>query len=842
MSIYLLRYVGADRLPRKLPPQDLGTYFQLSRKDIEALQSRLKADRYPHASDRAVGLAAQLVFMRATGRALAQISNIPTAMLSAIGRALKVPAPRIATLRAIYKREKTLYHQQVWAREHLGFRASDATDHTRFRAMLAAHADEVNSTDELVRDAQHWFYNEKLLVPAEGSLRELAAKAFAHVEREAVRAMKRALSEKQLDFLLQSVLGDREDEKGRTVLGWLKQPPMRHSKKTRNATTEKIAYLKEIGAHKWDLKRISLKRQHAYSQALSSKPPSETKRRLKDVQQLQIVCFLRMTLLELTESFVTQSSRRTADLVRHAYEKTTQSPVQTAKAYRDRMLAMQAVLDDESLDQQARLDALTEAIRSALDDLAPVPRAALMRRALVEDGKRVHELLESMADMDFKSHGNDLALLQLEAWKQLQKDGVSELPTDHKVPAGKVWKDLVDGDDRKAALTAVEASTLLGLRRGLRRGSVWLDHSLSYRERDEMLIPPEEWAKERDRHVALLGLGKSADGFISAQLKVLRRGIKALKKAIRLEEISVDEHGVVHLPQIKAEELAYDPKKVRSLVYASVGDVQLPDLLLEMDAATNFSEILLGRRAYDEQELLAVYAALLAHGTEMDAKSVAAMIPQLEPSQVSTVMRLLETPGRLEKANQRVVEFMNRHPITRKWGDGTLASSDMMSLEATRHLVTARMDPRRRTPSVGIYSHVTNTYALAYSQQWVLNDRQAGPAVHGVVRFNAMNDQAVLKLAVDTHGYTYPATTIAKLLGFDLCVRLQNLKERKLYVPTDTDVPSRHSRSRSSSAWAKASSAARCSAASTSRLRSACKVWHSNSTLFRSSTRCSIAR
>ncbi len=39
-------------------------------------------------------------------------------------------------------------------------------------------------------------------------------------------------------------------------------------------------------------------------------------------------------------------------------------------------------------------------------------------------------------------------------------------------------------------------------------------------------------------------------------------------------------------------------------------------------------------------------------------------------------------------------------------------------------------------------------------------------------------------LAVDTHGYTNAALAVSKLLGFDLCVRLRNLAERMLYVPS----------------------------------------------------------
>src|SRR3546814_3991221 len=45
------------------------------------------------------------------------------------------------------------------------------------------------------------------------------------------------------------------------------------------------------------------------------------------------------------------------------------------------------------------------------------------------------------------------------------------------------------------------------------------------------------------------------------------------------------------------------------------------------------------------------------------------------------------------------------------------------------------------------------------------------------------------QLAVDTHGYTDFAMSHARLLGFDLCPRLKELKQRHLFVPRGTKVP-----------------------------------------------------
>jgi len=46
--------------------------------------------------------------------------------------------------------------------------------------------------------------------------------------------------------------------------------------------------------------------------------------------------------------------------------------------------------------------------------------------------------------------------------------------------------------------------------------------------------------------------------------------------------------------------------------------------------------------------------------------------------------------GRLRRANERVVEFQGKHAIAELWGSGKPASSDMMSLDACKHLFTRR--------------------------------------------------------------------------------------------------------------------------------------------------------
>jgi hypothetical protein len=95
---------------------------------------------------------------------------------------------------------------------------------------------------------------------------------------------------------------------------------------------------------------------------------------------------------------------------------------------------------------------------------------------------------------------------------------------------------------------------------------------------------------------------------------------------------------------------------------------------------------------------LVVYAGIIAHGTALSAAETARMIPQVSAPAVRQAMRWAADEPRLVEACGAVLTFMHRYPIAISWGRADPASSDMMSLETTKRVWQARLDPRRQTP------------------------------------------------------------------------------------------------------------------------------------------------
>jgi len=73
------------------------------------------------------------------------------------------------------------------------------------------------------------------------------------------------------------------------------------------------------------------------------------------------------------------------------------------------------------------------------------------------------------------------------------------LPVSCALPLGRVWRAGLAGEDRERAFAAAEVATLLNLRRALRNGTVSIEHSLAFRDRETLFIPQPLW-EERAVH------------------------------------------------------------------------------------------------------------------------------------------------------------------------------------------------------------------------------------------------------------------------------------------------------------------------------------------------------
>ncbi|MES2051499.1 MAG: DUF4158 domain-containing protein [Pseudomonadota bacterium] len=337
MAGFHLRFVGSKELPKSLSDFDVEQSFKLSSGDIEAIRERFRADRR-------LGAAVQLVVLRATGRVLDRATYLPRSLLRSLCHSLVLGETAIASLKTIYERRATLYDHQRWARETAGINDVDEAALTELALALVELTKTAASVDDLVQAAERWLFDRRYLLPADRILRDVAREAFASTEALAMEGIKKEIPASVRKRMISGAFSPRRGRAGGTMLEWLKTPPGKHSPTTLTEVSEKITYLKTLEVDKWPLSHISTARMRAYAQAVANRSPFDSRRLSEDTQMLEVICFLRVTLLDLTDALMYLTGRRVNDLYRHASGRVLSKQARTAVEYRKQHDEMRLII------------------------------------------------------------------------------------------------------------------------------------------------------------------------------------------------------------------------------------------------------------------------------------------------------------------------------------------------------------------------------------------------------------------------------------------------------------------------------------------------------------------
>lgn len=774
MSKWQDRLLGYSQLPPDLSDVELEEFFTLSAKDKAALIASFRP-KYR------IAAALQLGFVRMTGSRLNDFKILPRNLLDFIGQQLRETAPTIVSLRSMYKRERTRFQHQAWAMERLGITAHDKRQERMLVAAVREAARGTASIERLTEVARFWMFSQKLLIPADRTLHDICVRAAAHTEERIYVAIRKEVPVEKSTEWLDAVLKERDD--GHTVLEWLQRAPKRRQDSNLKDLFHKVNWLTDLGVGKLQLADVPVDRMQSYALSLQHRRPARLRRLIDVTRTLELVCFLRVALGRAIDAVLHLSGKKISDITSDAKSQVIKAEALTLGDYRRMLRDIFDLASDPSLDAEA----LREKLRVKVKDFSPhvfPNRSAAVRAEMVEQTGAARTLLRQLVELPVQGVEGHRGPAGLGTLRNLYNNERQALPTGT-FDCQSIWKSLVNDPDRARAMRALEMSTLQDLRKGFRSGQCWIDASESYRDRDHLLIPSDAWERQRKRHYSLLRLPMNPRDYLESLQRAAEKGMQRVANAVAAGELRI-KAGEFVLDKLEKEELPPEVAAARALINDEIPPAQLPEILLHVDAVTRFSDQVFGGPAANERELLLRYAALLGHGTEMNASGVAMMIPGLTAEDVSAAMQAAQFEEATSKGLRRLVQFTAQLSVAKCWGDGSTASSDMMSLPTSRHLWISRQDPRRQTASAGMYTHVNDRGPIMNHKPIVLGERQVGAAIDGVVR---QIDFDILRLAVDTHGYSDVGMAIAELLGFALCPRLKNVTQRRLTMPAGTKVP-----------------------------------------------------
>lgn len=247
MSRWDHRYLGHDRFPAALSKLEIEHFFTLNEVELDLVRERrTRLNR--------LALALQIGFLKMTGGTLNSVEIIPVAVLQHLGHQLACPPPRIASIRALYRRHRTLFDHQATALRVLG--RVELTPHAErgLVAYLRREATAVFDHAELMARARSWLVEHHYLLLRERDLRRLVNAARRHHEQVLLRAITAAVPTERdswLSRLLAPIAGTAMSH-----LEWLGAVPATRSARSLEEQIAKIRFLKELGADQLTLRNL----------------------------------------------------------------------------------------------------------------------------------------------------------------------------------------------------------------------------------------------------------------------------------------------------------------------------------------------------------------------------------------------------------------------------------------------------------------------------------------------------------------------------------------------------------------------------------------------------------
>jgi TnpA family transposase len=327
---------------------------------------------------------------------------------------------------------------------------------------------------------------------------------------------------------------------------------------------------------------------------------------------------------------------------------------------------------------------------------------------------------------------------------------------------------------------AYELCAAYELRSALRAGRVWVAGSRRHADPSTLLLPDDDWHQIRVEFTQ--AVERPADG--AERLDALAgEQAELLKRLARERDATAEGQLADGELVIDAVEPAEDGR-LRKLVEPRLPEVDLPELLIEVDGWTGFSEHLTplsGNRRRSADTPCQLYAAILAQATNLGLSGMA-RASDFSYQQLEWAWEQLCREETLTTASASLVDFHHRLPLSQEWGAGRLSSSDGQRFASRGRGPGVAPLPRyfgHRRRGLQIYSWTSDQYSQYASKVVTATVRDATHTLDGI-----LDNQTVLPIAehtTDTHGYTEMIFGAYDLLGLRFAPRIRDLDRQRLY-------------------------------------------------------------
>jgi TnpA family transposase len=785
------------RFPAQIPRADLNAYFTLTASD------RKEVPRTSTAPNR-LGFALQLCALRYLGFCPEDLSTVPAAALQYVADQVDATPE---CLPEYGDRRHTRTDHALQAQAHLRLHRPDQADLDDLSTWLVARALEHDHPAVLVDLACQRLRSRGVVRPAIVVLERLVATARRRARAETHRLVAPLLTEARKTILDRLLV---PGEEGRTPLTRLRESATRSSPASIGETVAKIRELQGWQVGEIDLACLTPNRRKFLAQ-LGRRSTNQALQRMAEERRYPILlAFLEDVHHELVDEAIDLFDRCLANTSSKAGRELDEFRLSVARATNEKVRLCKAigtiVLDTSIPDAEVRariFQNLPEtALRQAVEECDELIRPDddnyfdLLAQRYGYLGQFVPEFLDALP---FRSNTGGASLVRaVGLLRRLNAQGLRKLPGD--TPTDFIptkWRPYVVRPDGQLDRRYFELCVLWELRGALRAGDVWLQESRRYADPETYLIPLTLWPAKREEFCGLVpGIASGRERFAQRQ--------RELEHHLLRFDRQLPKHGTVRMEgetlvvgRLAAEEVPASAARLAQLINERLPLIDLPDLLLEVDSWTSFSpklEHASGSEPRSKVLQVNCCASILAQACNFGLTRMAQM-SDLSYDQLAwcTTWHLREET--LRAANDRVVNFHFRQPLSQVWGGGTLSSSDGQRFPVAVQSTTATAIPRYFGFGRGLtfYSWTSDQFSQYGSKPTPSTMRDATYVLDGIL--DNETELPIVEHTTDTAGYTDLVFGLFDLLGLQFSPRLRDLGDSGSFASTATSGTSTSGRS-----------------------------------------------
>ena len=695
-------------------------------------------------------------------------------------------------------RQQTISEHHQTIAGYLGLRHFGDAEAAQLEKFVFEESWHLEQTAALKAQAAEFLKEQRILEPAEFRIirivGEQRARAREHIFREVAGQVPRNLAV-ALDDLLMVRPGENV-----SGLQTIKANPSKPSAEAMLRLVSKLKAIEATGVLGVDLSWLNGNYQRALFHQVRKSSAARLRELAEPRRRAALVCFLWQSYRDAVDQAVDMFDKLLVRTYTQAQNELDQQLSRQRRTIKVSLAALRSlsriILDDSIPDGELRARLFAEVPREELTTCADEvgewvsgkrsdPFHGIVRRhgVLRKFSPAFLNALEFIQD----AQGEPTACLRaLQLLKELNADGRRKLPIH--APTEFISQRLrpIVGDGEEIDRRAWECALLVKLRDELKAGNLSVRYSKRFARFDDFFIDDHRWQSMREdffQHSGLPADPKRAAEYLTRRLGDAYDGF--VKTAPTNSYAVMDEHGW-RLSADSGDKLDQDAHdrltNLKSWLAQNMRRVKLPELLIEVDNELGFTRHFLTpaqRQEPEPEDICAALAAVMAHGCNLGAYTMAQLTPDVTYEQLKRIADWQLTEEAQRSALAELVGAITGLDTSSRWGEGRSAASDGQRFSLPHRVLQQTYSTRFSDFALEFYTFVADNYAPFYSLPIECTDRDAAFVLDGLL-YNE-SELEIEEHYTDTHGYTELNFAAFTMLGLRFCPRIRGVQHQRIY-------------------------------------------------------------